>query len=92
VHPNPIVSEDERLIKCGTCGAAINAFDFILEIAKREASLSVGIQQLKDEHKKTALRLGKIRKLETRLRVRIYRNVKDPELKNWIKELFSWRY
>jgi len=86
-HPRVVVNGQSRTLKCDACECVLDPFDFLTDIAKREKSLAYGIMALKDEHVKMAARVGKMRKLEARLRARVYRQARDPDLKRDIQEL-----
>lgn len=90
-HSRIVVSKVDRTLSCASCGIALDAFDLVYDIAVRENSWYQSVHALQAEAKRVGGKVAKLKKIEARLRQRVYRGVKDPELKTFIQELLSLR-
>lgn len=70
-HDNILVSEYERSIKCRKCGAALDTFDYILSIARKETRLDWELRSLRTEITDHRKGLENLKREETNCRARI---------------------
>ncbi|WP_205298837.1 MULTISPECIES: hypothetical protein [Pantoea] len=70
-HTNILVSEYERSISCRLCGAALDTFDYVLSIAKRETRLDWDLRHLRSEIKRRTESLENLKREEVNTRARI---------------------
>ncbi|MCC3720548.1 hypothetical protein LLP99_18910 [Rouxiella badensis] len=70
-HTNVRVSEFERKVTCRNCGAALEAFDYLLSIAKGETKIDWELRLLRGEIKDHREGLEKLKREEVNCKARI---------------------
>jgi hypothetical protein len=73
LHPGILVSEQQRKLTCKKCGAVLDAFDYLLAIAKRETTLAGNVKALRDEEKYRRESIAKLIVIERNAKARIRR-------------------
>lgn len=68
-HPNISVNEKERTCRCQRCGSVIEAFDYLLKVARRETTYASNINALSRQESTHRANIEKL--------VRIERNAKS---------------
>lgn len=77
LHRNIVVSEKERQCRCKTCGAVIEAFDYLNAVAKREATYASNINQLRREEEQRRINIEKLNQIERNAKARAKRAEPD---------------
>lgn len=70
-HDAVEVSEHERKVTCRKCGAVVDAFDYLLSLAKGETKLDWELRLLRGEIKQHREGLEKLKREEVNCRARI---------------------
>jgi len=70
-HSNVLVSEFERSISCRVCHAALDPFDYLLSLAKKETRLDWELRALRGEIKIRRDNLANLKREEVNTRGRI---------------------
>ncbi|HBR2022932.1 TPA: hypothetical protein L9M76_000622 [Klebsiella variicola] len=72
-HPAVSVNEKERQVRCRTCGAAVDPFDWMLSLAKKETQLADNVKALRKEEKERRKNIEKLIQIERNAKARIRR-------------------
>lgn len=72
-HPTVSVNEKDRQIRCRTCGAAVDPFDWMLSVAKKETQLADNVKALPLEEKERRQNVEKLIQIERNAKARIRR-------------------
>ncbi|THD47195.1 hypothetical protein ERD95_15295 [Enterobacteriaceae bacterium ML5] len=72
-HPGIYVYEHERVCRCKTCGATIEAFDHLLAIAKHETRVAGDVKALRNEERARRENIAKLIQIERNAKARIRR-------------------
>lgn len=83
LHPGIYVNEKERQCRCKKCGAVIEAFDYLLSIAKRETRMAGDVRSLRDEERKRRINIEKLIVIERNAKSRIRRTGYKGRLPDW---------
>ncbi|MCV5863299.1 hypothetical protein OFN36_30280, partial [Escherichia coli] len=73
LHPGYLVNEHERQIKCRKCGAIIDPFDLLLDIARKETNLANDVSLLRKEESQRRANIQKLIQIERNAKSRIRR-------------------
>jgi len=71
LHNNVLVSEFNRSIHCRHCGATLDAFDYLLSIAKKETRLDWDLRRIRNEIERRREGLENLKREEVNTRARI---------------------
>ncbi|MEB6390650.1 hypothetical protein [Kluyvera ascorbata] len=72
-HPLVRVNEKDREVRCRTCGAAVEPFDWMLSVAKGETQLADNVKALRKEEKDRRANIEKLIQIERNAKARIRR-------------------
>lgn len=72
-HPRLVVVESKRLLKCKSCGAFIDPFDFVFRWACRDYALEMDRKRLQDDCRRLSEELKDLKRQEKNIKARIKR-------------------
>jgi len=70
-HTSILVDEFNRSIRCRLCGQAMDSFDYLLSLAKKETKLDWELRRLRSEIKKSRENLQNLQREEVNTRARV---------------------
>lgn len=83
LHPGYLVNEHDRQIKCRKCGAIIEPFDLLLDMARKETNLANNVTQLRKEESQRRANIQKLIQIERNAKSRIRRAGHKGKLPDW---------
>lgn len=83
LHPGYTINERDRQVKCKKCGAVIDHFDLLMQIAKKETHLANDIRELRREEKQRRINIDKLILIESNAKARIRKSGVKGDLPNW---------
>lgn len=83
LHPGYTINELERQVKCKKCGAVIDHFDLLMQIAKKETHLANDISELRREEKQRRINIDKLILIERNAKARIRKSGVKGDLPSW---------
>jgi len=86
LHPGYTITEHDRQVKCKKCGAVIDHFDLLMQIAKRETHLANDVSELRREEKQRRQNIEKLIQIEKNAKSRIRRSGCKDALPLWQNE------
>ena len=85
-HSMVSVNEKDREIRCRTCGALVEPFDWMLSVAKKETQLADNVKSLRLEEKQRRQNIEKLIQIEKNAKSRIRRSGNKSVLPLWQNE------
>ena len=82
-HPGFTINEHDRQVKCKKCGAVIDPFELLMQIAKRETHLANDVSMLRKEEKQRRLNIDKLIQIERNAKARIRKSGFKGSLPYW---------
>lgn len=83
LHPGFTINEHAREVKCKKCGAVIDHFDLLLQIAKKETRLANDINELRREESQRRENIEKLIMIERNAKSRIRKAGFNGSLPHW---------
>lgn len=83
LHPGFTINEHDRQVKCKKCGAVIDHFELLMQIAKRETRLANDVSMLRKEEKQRRLNIDKLIQIERNAKARIRKSGFKGSLPYW---------
>ncbi|HIE0705122.1 hypothetical protein [Serratia marcescens] len=83
LHPGFTINEHDRQVKCKKCGAVIDHFELLMQIAKRETRLANDVSMLRKEEKQRRLNIDKLIQIERNAKARIRKSGFKGSLPHW---------
>lgn len=82
-HPLVRVNEKDREVRCRACGAAVDPFDWMLSVARKETQLADNVKALRQEEKERRNNIDKLIQIERNAKARIRRSGFKGHLPDW---------
>ncbi|MBP0998457.1 hypothetical protein J8629_15500 [Serratia fonticola] len=82
-HPSYTINEHDRQVKCKKCGAVIDHFELLMQIAKKETRLANDVSALRMEEKQRRVNIEKLIQIERNAKSRIRKAGFKGDLPNW---------
>lgn len=82
-HPGFTINEHAREVKCKKCGAVIDHFELLLQIAKKETHLANDIGELRREESQRRANIEKLIMIERNAKSRIRKAGFNGPLPHW---------
>jgi hypothetical protein len=83
LHPGYTINEHDRKVKCKKCGAVIDHFDLLMQIAKKETHLANDVSALRQEEKQRRVNIKKLIQIERNAKARIRKAGLNGDLPHW---------
>lgn len=85
-HSLVTVGEKERVVRCRTCGAVVEPFDWMLSVAKKETQLADNVKALRQEERQRRQNIEKLIQIERNAKARIRKAGNKQPLPLWQNE------
>lgn len=72
-HPLVRVNEKDREVRCRACGAAVDPFEWMLSVAKKETQLADNVKALRAEEEERRKNIDKLIQIERNAKARVRR-------------------
>ncbi|AYO38483.1 hypothetical protein [Serratia sp. P2ACOL2] len=83
LHPGYTINEHDRQVKCKKCGAVIDHFELLMQIAKKETHLANDVSALRMEEKQRRVNIEKLIQIERNAKARIRKSGFKGDLPHW---------
>lgn len=83
LHPGYVINEHDRQVKCRKCGAIVEAFELLLNMARKETNLAGDISILRREESQRRANIQKLIQIERNAKSRIRRTGYKGKLPDW---------